>query len=600
MATLPLATTPKSDIKTAENFIPGYDVNQAGKQVFVSPGYTPGVSATPVTAETTITADSLNPVAPIKVATVDTPPPSGISGIDYTPTPEVMTTPETDVQKRINDIMAGNELIAGKSAYQAGLEKADTELAAQRKIESDYSAQLKTLQAEAKNIENRMQLGAEGRGITAAGLAPITASELRRNSIAANTVGAILAATQGKIAYSQSLIDKAVSDKFTPLEDAQKAKIANLEMIMKSPEYTIAEKNRASAQKLIEEKRTADIATQKANEAGVLSVATEAAKNGADSSVIEQIRRAGSELEAVQIATQAGVYTTPEKKAIQDKLTLEGYTLLNPSDLSEYTENQILRMSNGDIFLKPVEEQKFTTKNITVGSGKTSKELLITYDENGREVAREMLSGGGAGGGGTGEGGGGGVVSGQTQAIIDNPSLFDDLTNTNKGKVISELQANGYDTSNLGVKGLSDTAISTISQSQKALSDLVDLRQIIVANKGKIGPIKGLEALNPWSEKRKVQADIDRVRQTVGKALEGGVLRKEDEEKYKKILTTITDVPETALYKLDALQTSIQRDLETYKQLQGAGGRSIDTKASLQKKAENESKPEDLRNKYNY
>jgi hypothetical protein len=45
-----------------------------------------------------------------------------------------------------------------------------------------------------------------------------------------------------------------------------------------------------------------------------------------------------------------------------------------------------------------------------------------------------------------------------------------------------------------------------------------------------------MQTVNPWSGSRKVQAEIDRVRQLVGKALEGGVLRKEDEEKYKKIL----------------------------------------------------------------
>src|SRR3990167_2258675 len=148
-------------------------------------------------------------------------------------------------------------------------------------------------------------------------------------------------------------------------------------------------------------------------------------------------------------------------------------------------------------------------------------------------------------------------ISSTTQAIIDNPSLFDDLTPTEKGKVITQLQTNKYDTSNLGVKGLSDTAIQNVAQTQKALDDLAYLKTKIQGNESKLGPIKGLAALNPWSEARKLQADVDRVRQTVGKALEGGVLRKEDEEKYKKILATLTDTPTTALYKVDALIGSI-------------------------------------------
>ncbi len=188
-------------------------------------------------------------------------------------------------------------------------------------------------------------------------------------------------------------------------------------------------------------------------------------------------------------------------------------------------------------------------------------------------------------------------VSPRTQAVIDNPSLFDDLTPTQKGSVIAELQTGGYDTSNLGMKGLSDTAIKEVAQTQKALSDLSDLKAIMKENVEFIGPISGFARLNPWSKARQVQSDVDRVRQTVGKALEGGVLRKEDEEKYKKILATLSDTPETAEYKIDALVSAISRDIENYKALQQASGKSLNVKESLGKKGEN---TEDLRTKYNY
>lgn len=190
-------------------------------------------------------------------------------------------------------------------------------------------------------------------------------------------------------------------------------------------------------------------------------------------------------------------------------------------------------------------------------------------------------------------------LSNTTKAIINNPSLFDDLTPTEKGKVITELQVGGYDTSNLGLKGLSDTAIQNVAQTQKALDDLGFLKEKIQGNIDKLGPITGLAALNPWSASRKLQADVDRVRQTVGKALEGGVLRKEDEEKYKKILATLTDTPDTASYKIDALIGSLTRDIENYKSLQQSAGRSLDVGANLKKTGEI-TKPEDLRKKYNY
>lgn len=142
-------------------------------------------------------------------------------------------------------------------------------------------------------------------------------------------------------------------------------------------------------------------------------------------------------------------------------------------------------------------------------------------------------------------------------------------------------------------KQLSDTAITEINQTKAALNALDDLGTKITENQDQLGPITGLEAYNPWSEKRRIQADIDRVRQVVGKALEGGVLRKEDEEKYKKILATITDTPETALYKIEALKSDLQRKIDEYLSLQGGAGRYT---GGIQTGADAES----LRSKYNY
>jgi hypothetical protein len=68
------------------------------------------------------------------------------------------------------------------------------------------------------------------------------------------------------------------------------------------------------------------------------------------------------------------------------------------------------------------------------------------------------------------------------------------------------------------------------------------------------------------------QATIDRVKQVIGKTLEGGVLRKEDEAKYAKILPTIGDPPEVAKKKLDGLRSALERKREiTLENLKAAG-----------------------------
>lgn len=68
------------------------------------------------------------------------------------------------------------------------------------------------------------------------------------------------------------------------------------------------------------------------------------------------------------------------------------------------------------------------------------------------------------------------------------------------------------------------------------------------------------------SDAKQTQATIDRVKQVIGKTLEEGVLRKEDEAKYAKILPTISDPYPVVQAKIAGLKAAItkakQRQLE--------------------------------------
>ena len=63
-------------------------------------------------------------------------------------------------------------------------------------------------------------------------------------------------------------------------------------------------------------------------------------------------------------------------------------------------------------------------------------------------------------------------------------------------------------------------------------------------------------------EAKSRQAVINRVKQIIGKTLEGGVLRKEDELKYKQILPTISDHPDVVKTKLEGLERMLKARLE--------------------------------------
>jgi hypothetical protein len=159
-----------------------------------------------------------------------------------------------------------------------------------------------------------------------------------------------------------------------------------------------------------------------------------------------------------------------------------------------------------------------------------------------------------------------------------------------RNNVVDYLNTNSIDIK----KQLSPIEVKQLTQSEAALESLDDLRGVIQDNLQFVGPISGLQRFNPWSDARKAQADIDRVRQTVGKTLEGGVLRKEDEEKYKKILATLGDTPETALYKIDSLVSTLQRDMQNFKEETSKAGRFIEGEGESTLSAE------ESRNKYNY
>ena len=121
---------------------------------------------------------------------------------------------------------------------------------------------------------------------------------------------------------------------------------------------------------------------------------------------------------------------------------------------------------------------------------------------------------------------------------------------------------------------LTSTAISNITDIQASKTALNSLEKSIQSRKSLLGPIKGTAGkLNPYAvEAQDLQGEIDAVRQLVGKAMEEGVLRKEDEEKYKKILPKLTDTPAVALRKIENVYNLLsQKEQSRTSGLQGSG-----------------------------
>lgn len=107
---------------------------------------------------------------------------------------------------------------------------------------------------------------------------------------------------------------------------------------------------------------------------------------------------------------------------------------------------------------------------------------------------------------------------------------------------------------------------------QKELSDidtsiqLMDmLPGVITEYEGKMGPVSGrINAMNEFDvDAQTFNASMKAVAQMVGKAMEGGVLRKEDEEKYRKMLPTIQDTPAVGQNKIQNVMEMLMLQKKT-------------------------------------
>jgi len=122
-----------------------------------------------------------------------------------------------------------------------------------------------------------------------------------------------------------------------------------------------------------------------------------------------------------------------------------------------------------------------------------------------------------------------------------------------------------YQKSNGGKKALSPTQLKEVSDLQTGINEMSGAEQLVQQNHDLLGPARGtIESNNPYHTKAQIfDASMRAISQQVGRALEGGVLRKEDEEKYRKILPQLTDTPEVALGKIRQVQALLNNQLKT-------------------------------------
>jgi len=126
-------------------------------------------------------------------------------------------------------------------------------------------------------------------------------------------------------------------------------------------------------------------------------------------------------------------------------------------------------------------------------------------------------------------------------------------------------------------KMLTSGVVNKISEVQQGLDLLDDLQKEYEQSKEAFGPIIGnIRARIPWDNKgQAAKATIRTVRQIIGKGLEEGVLRKEDESKYREILPKLGDTRATVEAKIDRLRETLINKYQSLVGSYGAAGYDI-------------------------
>lgn len=112
-----------------------------------------------------------------------------------------------------------------------------------------------------------------------------------------------------------------------------------------------------------------------------------------------------------------------------------------------------------------------------------------------------------------------------------------------------------------GGKELKATEISRFQEGNAIPQMLGSIQNLIDEKSEMFGPVIGrLGSMNPYAkEAQSADAELRAVSQMFGRYMEGGVLRKEDEEKYRRMFPQLSDTPDVAKEKLSIVDRLLKQ-----------------------------------------
>jgi len=268
-------------------------------------------------------SQALSTTPSVQFQSFNPPPAFPTKSIEVTqPTARELSPTEQKAQDLSTRVQELHTSLLGKTVFQTAQEE-KFGVGLQEQAIQDLTAQLTAITNEAAAIPLQLREGAGERGVTTPLLAKQENARLRTNAIAALGVSTLLAAAQGQLANAQRLADKAVNEKFGPIEEEIRVEMANLNLILSSPQFSAEVKSQAETQLQAQRQRSAQVAEAKRVMLKVENMAIEAMSfqenfvpNAQFQTAIQAVQamQKTDPVTAQQIAQSVGLVQSPTSK----------------------------------------------------------------------------------------------------------------------------------------------------------------------------------------------------------------------------------------------------------------------------------------------
>ncbi len=133
-------------------------------------------------------------------------------------------------------------------------------------------------------------------------------------------------------------------------------------------------------------------------------------------------------------------------------------------------------------------------------------------------------------------------------------------------------------------KILPASSVLALNEGQSVARMLPDVEKAIQSNSSIMGPVGGrVRGANPYdTNAQTTDAQFRAASQSFGRFMEGGVLRKEDEEKYRKMFPQFSDKPDVAKNKLSIVRRLLASKYESDRTTMGKSGYDVSGFGSLE------------------